>query len=112
MIGEPQFRLMKPSTILLNTARGPIVSQRALEQALEQRSILGAGLDVLENEPSGVDLAARFSNCIMTPHSAFYSQESVLEMRRTSALIVREALVHGKLQNVVNQVRDSDVVPV
>jgi phosphoglycerate dehydrogenase-like enzyme len=46
----------------------------------------------------------QFPNCIVTPHCAFYSQESLTEMRRKSALTVREALLHGRFLNVVNQV--------
>ena len=47
----------------------------------------------------------RFPNVIVTPHSAFYSQESLLEMRRKSALTVREALVNGRFMNIVNGVQ-------
>jgi D-3-phosphoglycerate dehydrogenase/C-terminal binding protein len=74
----------------------------ALVAALRTGEIAGAGLDVLENEPEGMAELLCFPNCIVTPHTAFYSQESLLEMRKKSALTVRDALLHGKLRNVVN----------
>lgn len=104
MIDTPQLQAMKPSAYLINTARGAIVRHAALVEALEQKWIAGAALDVLENEPYGVEPLIRFDNCIVTPHTAFYSQESIAEMRRTSAQIVRDALVDKKLTNVVNGV--------
>ena len=107
LIDDAQLRMMKPGSYLINTARGPIVRQEALEQALEKKWISGAALDVLEDEPNGAKGLMRFGNCIVTPHSAFYSQESFLEMRRTSAQIVRDALLEKKLINVVNGVRAS-----
>jgi phosphoglycerate dehydrogenase-like enzyme len=105
MIAEPQLRRMKRTAFLINTARGPIVEHRALERALAERWIAGAGLDVLEHEPRGLDLYLKFANCIVTPHSAFYSRESMVEMRRTSASIVRDALLDGIYRNIVNGVQ-------
>jgi phosphoglycerate dehydrogenase-like enzyme len=103
LIGEPQFALMKQSAYLVNTSRGPVVRYDALVQALASGSIAGAGLDVLEHEPAGGEIMLRFPNVIVTPHSAFYSQESLAEMRRKSAMTVREALVNGRFLNVVNR---------
>jgi len=105
LLDVPQLKSMKPTAYLVNTARGPVVAHAALEQALAEGWIAGAALDVLEHEPVGVELA-RFPNCLLTPHSAFYSQESMVEMRRTSAQIVRQALLHKQLINVVNGVRE------
>ncbi|HUP02734.1 MAG TPA: C-terminal binding protein [Bryobacteraceae bacterium] len=103
MISAPQFDLMKPSAFLINTARGAVVSHDALLEALSAKRIAGAGLDVLEREPEGSQDISRFPNAIVTPHSAFYSQESMVELRRKAALTVRDALLHGVLRNVVNQ---------
>ena len=96
---------MKPTAYLVNTARGAVVAHSALECALAQKWIAGAALDVLEHEPRGLELFTRFPNCLLTPHSAFYSQESIQDMRRSSAQIVRDALLHKRLMNVVNGVR-------
>jgi lactate dehydrogenase-like 2-hydroxyacid dehydrogenase len=105
MIGETELLRMKRTAYLINTARGAIVRHSAVERALREGWIAGAGLDVLEDEPLGLDLPARFSNCIVTPHSAFYSQDSMIEMRRSSADIVRDVLLHGRYRNIVNGVR-------
>jgi phosphoglycerate dehydrogenase-like enzyme len=103
MIGAPQFERMKSTAYLVNTARGAFVRHDALVEALAAGKIAGAGLDVLECEPEGIEAITRFPNCIVTPHSAFYSQESMVELRRKSALTVRDALADGKFRNVVNQ---------
>jgi phosphoglycerate dehydrogenase-like enzyme len=103
MIGVREFKLMKESAYLINTARGPVVSYDALLEALSQGWIAGAGLDVLEDEPFGASALQSFPNCIVTPHSAFYSRESLIEMRQKSALLARDALLHGRYNNVVNR---------
>jgi len=104
LIAARELARLKKSAYLVNTARGPVVSYEALFDALSRGAIAGAALDVLEDEPSGASALAQFPNCIVTPHSAFYSQESLIEMRTKSALIVRDALVHGRYANVVNRV--------
>ncbi len=107
LIDSTELRTMRRSAYLINTARGAIVRYPALEEALGQAWIAGAALDVLEHEPRGLEIARRFQNCIVTPHSAFYSQESILEMRRTSAELVRDALLQDTLRNVVNGVHNA-----
>lgn len=104
MIDIRELRAMKRTALLINTSRGGVVRQTAVEQALSERWIAGAGLDVLEHEPLGLEMFGAFENCILTPHSAFYSRESMREMRCTSAAIVRDALLHGRIANVVNGV--------
>ena len=103
MIDAPQFDRMKSTAYLVNTSRGAVICHDALVEALAAGKIAGAGLDVLEREPQGMDALTRFPNCIVTPHSAFYSQESMIELRRKAALTVRDVLMGGKLTNVVNQ---------
>jgi D-3-phosphoglycerate dehydrogenase / 2-oxoglutarate reductase len=77
MFSDDQFALMKPTSILVNTARGPIVDQAALVNALRSHQIAGAGIDVFEVEPvpAGSPLLA-LENVTLTPHSAFYSERS------------------------------------
>ena len=103
LIDIPQLRAMKPTAVVVNTARGAVIRHAAIDRALGDSWIAGAALDVLENEPEGLDLFARHPNCLVTPHSAFYSQESMEDLRRLSAVVVREAL-EGRLLNVVNGV--------
>ena len=76
MISTREFGWMKPGAFLINTARGPIVDQDALVQALRTNQIAGAGLDVFENEPvpAGNPLL-QMENVIVTPHSIAWTQE-------------------------------------
>lgn len=79
LIGEAQFALMKHDALLINTARGGLVDEDALLWALNQGSIAGAGIDVLQQEPpvaNCVLLEANLSNLIVTPHIAWASRES------------------------------------
>lgn len=77
LFGREQFAMMKPTAILVNTARGPIVEEAALVEALREGRIAGAGLDVFEREPLTADSPLyAFDNVALTPHSAFYSEFS------------------------------------
>ncbi len=76
LIGTSQFQLMKPNAILVNTARGPLIDQVALIEALRERRIGGAGLDVTETEPLPMnDPLLKLDNLVLTPHIASYSDE-------------------------------------
>ena len=77
LFSRDQFARMKPTAILVNTARGPIVDEAALVEALSSGQIGGAGLDVFEREPLSADSPLyAFDNVALTPHSAFYSEFS------------------------------------
>lgn len=79
MISSEAFSMMKPDAILINTARGGLVDEQALLQALEAKKIAGAGLDVLEEEPPSMHnalLSYRSDKLIVTPHIAWASRES------------------------------------
>jgi len=78
MIGEAQFALMKPSAILINTARGAIVEESALLAALESHRIAGAGLDVFAVEPLPPEHPfTRLPNVVLTPHCAGITPEAL-----------------------------------
>lgn len=70
LIGERELNLMKPSSILINTARGPIVDEKALVKALQAGTITGAGLDVFENEPAVEPELLTMENVVLLPHIA------------------------------------------
>jgi D-3-phosphoglycerate dehydrogenase / 2-oxoglutarate reductase len=76
LIGERELRRMKPSAILINTARGPVVDEPALVRALTEGWIAAAGLDVLEQEPPDPDNPLfKLANVLVTPHAAGHSDE-------------------------------------
>jgi len=97
IINEATLRMMKPTAILVNTARGDLVDQVALARALKEGVIAAAALDVLWDEGiSPDDPLLACDNLILTPHAAFYSEESSAELQRKGAEQARMAL-EGKL---------------
>src|SRR5215469_1147943 len=70
LISEREFHIMKPSAILINTARGPIVDEKALVRALQEKTIAAAGLDVFENEPAVEPELLTMENVVLLPHIA------------------------------------------
>ncbi len=71
LIGEPQFRILKPSAILVNISRGPIIQEDVLIQALQENWIAGAGLDTFKVEPLAPESPLwSLDNVVLTPHSA------------------------------------------
>jgi D-3-phosphoglycerate dehydrogenase len=95
---------MKPTAFLLNMARGPVVVQSALYEALVNRTIAGAALDVLEQEPPDPkDPLLQLENVIITPHASSGSIEAVTQLRRDTAQNVVDML-SGKLpRSIVNR---------
>ncbi len=77
---------MKKTAFLINTARGPVIEEQALIQALKSGIIAGAGLDVFESEPiSQESELLRMDNVIATPHCAWYSEEAISTLQRKVA---------------------------
>jgi D-3-phosphoglycerate dehydrogenase len=82
MFGYEQFRIMKKEAFLINTARGGLIKEQDLVRALEEGQIAGAGLDLLASEDfDSQNPLARFENVILTPHVAFYSEQSVRDLQ-------------------------------
>jgi phosphoglycerate dehydrogenase-like enzyme len=96
LIGKRELRLMKPTAYLINTARGPIVDEAALIEALRHRRIAGAGLDVFAQEPidPGHPLL-QLDNVVCTPHIGFVTQESY------------EQMLGGAVENIMNYLEGS-----
>lgn len=102
MIGAKELAKMKKSAILINTARGKVVDETALIEALKEKKIRGAGLDVFEKEPLPVnDPLTKLENVVLTPHIAFLTEESLEECTYFCIQNV-ERFIEGKPQNVVN----------
>ncbi|MBI4165582.1 MAG: hypothetical protein HY508_07605 [Acidobacteria bacterium] len=94
---------MKPTSLLINTSRGPVIDEQALLQALNDGRIAGAGLDVLSSEPpSPQDPLMLHPQTIVTPHAAFYSEESVVELQTTAARQMAGILSGRRPPNIVN----------
>jgi len=91
LIGEAELRRMKPTAFLVNTARGPIVSDDALYRGLREGWIAGAALDDIEEEPAKqrhwkpVNPLFTLPNVVMTPHAAYYSEEAIHTVRDFAA---------------------------
>ena len=103
LIGANELGLMKPDAVLINTARGGLVDERALLEALHKQQIGGAGLDVLQQEPPPADdplLSASLPNLIITPHTAWISRESRQRLINEIALNI-EAFKTGEIRNQV-----------
>lgn len=103
LIDAARLRAMKRTAYLINTARGPLVLESALVRALESGWIAGAALDVVEHEPPAPDHPLRrLENAILTPHVAFYSEESVQELQRKATDEVVRALSGQPPRSPVN----------
>ena len=112
LLNEDAFDAAKPGIIVVNTARGGIIDIDALHDAMRSDIVLAAGLDVLPNEPPNLDeplLAAWQGNeawikhrLVVTPHSAFFTPESLRDVRVFSARTVARYLRDGRLENCVN----------
>jgi phosphoglycerate dehydrogenase-like enzyme len=77
LIGAKDLGLMKPTAYIVNTSRGPIIEEKALLAALQERRIAGAGLDVFDVEPLPLDHPfRRLDNVVITPHLGYVSMEN------------------------------------
>ena len=113
LIGRDAFAAARRGMILINTARGPIIDLDALHDAMKDGIVLAAGLDVLPEEPVNVTvplIAAWLANepwirhrLVLTPHSAFYTPESMRDIRAFSARTAARYLRDGRLENCVNK---------
>lgn len=102
LIGTREFKQMKPTAMIINTARGPIIDEKALVQALQDKTIAGAGLDVFEQEPAVEPELLTMENVVLLPHIGSAS----LQTRTRMAMMAAENIVahaRGKRPpNVVN----------
>lgn len=98
MIGEKEFRLMKNTGYLINTSRAEIVNQNALLNALREKKIAGAGIDVYEKEPPINDPLLKLGNIITTSHIGAYTKEAIKKMGDIAAQNTLDVLMKGKCE--------------
>lgn len=103
IIDKSSLEKMKKSALIINTSRGGLIQENDLYAALIEKRVAGAALDVLEFEPprSAPELSS-LSNVIITPHTAFLSQDSVSELRTKASQEVARTINHGTPKNRVN----------
>ena len=86
MINRKSLKKMKKGAVVINTARGGLIDQKALYEELKSGHLGGAGLDVYEKEPLGKDPLAKLPNVVLTPHVGSYTEDSIM---RISEMVVR-----------------------
>ncbi len=91
-IGRAELDRVKHAAVLINTARGSLVDEDALHEALNDGRVRAAALDVLRTEPAPRASIADLPNVLVTPHAAWYSDESEAQLRTTVAQLVRDAV--------------------
>jgi D-3-phosphoglycerate dehydrogenase len=102
LFSDAVFSQMKPGALIVNTSRGPVVDEAALGRALDSKQIAGAALDVLEQEPPTSSPLFGRENVILTPHTSFYSVESLEELQTKAAEEVVRVLTGQPPRNPVN----------
>lgn len=108
MMGKEQFKKMKKTAFFINTARGSVVDEPSLVEALKTGEIQAAAIDVIEDEMNEESELFGMENCILTPHSAFLSEGSFYEGRRRCLEHLVQRLSEKKQQRPTNLV-NSDV---
>jgi len=108
LIGKREFDLMKSSACLINTSRGPVVDEAALVQALRERKIMAAGLDVYENEPALAPGLAELDNTVLLPHVGSATLETRTRMAEMATENLLAALEGRMPPNCLNCQKDYD----
>ncbi len=113
MIGEAQLKMMKPTTRIVNCARGGIINEDALYVALEKKIIAGAALDVFAEEPPVKNKRfEKLASCLVTPHLGASTEEAQIEVAIEAAQILADALKGGAIKNAVNAPATGAVPPI
>ncbi|MCI1956662.1 MAG: C-terminal binding protein [Oscillospiraceae bacterium] len=96
LIGEGELKKMKKTAFLINTARGAVVDEAALVKALRSGEILGAGIDVIEDEETEKSELFNLENTVITPHAAFISEDSFYDARKKALEQLVQRLSKGE----------------
>jgi D-3-phosphoglycerate dehydrogenase len=102
MIGAEQIKMMKPTVRLINCARGGIINEDAVYDALAEKRIAGAALDVYPKEPPENTRFNEFENCVVTPHLGASTEEAQIEVAVEAAQILVDAIKGGPIRNALN----------
>jgi D-3-phosphoglycerate dehydrogenase len=105
MIGRRELGLLPEGAVVVNTGRGAVIDEEALVAALESGRLAGAGLDVFAAEPLPLDHPLRtHPNAVVTPHTAYYSEESLQACREHTVTSLLDALAGRQPRTLVNDV--------
>jgi D-3-phosphoglycerate dehydrogenase len=111
MIDAEQIQKMKPTVRLVNCARGGIINEDALYEALAENRIAGAALDVYPKEPPENTRFTEFEHCIATPHLGASTEEAQIEVAVEAAQILVDAIKGGPVRNALNAPSTAGAVP-
>jgi D-3-phosphoglycerate dehydrogenase len=111
MIDTEQIKMMKPTVRLVNCARGGIINENALYDALAEKRIAGAALDVYPVEPPENKRFTDFESCLVTPHLGASTEEAQIEVAVEAAQILADALKSGPVRNAINAPSVSGAMP-
>ncbi|MHC4622430.1 MAG: phosphoglycerate dehydrogenase [Planctomycetota bacterium] len=111
MIDAEQIRLMKPTVRLINCARGGIINEDALYDALAEKRIAAAALDVFPTEPPENTRFSELDNCVVTPHLGASTEEAQIEVAVEAAEILVDAIRGGPVRNAINVPSVSGAMP-
>ena len=100
LIGAEELKLMLPTAVLINTARGSLVDEKALIESLRNKEIFGAGLDVFENEPKISPELLGMDNVILTPHAGTQTYVGRMDMQREVAANILNFFAGGEINKV------------
>ncbi|RCW46348.1 MULTISPECIES: D-glycerate dehydrogenase [unclassified Halanaerobium] len=102
LIGKNEFKLMKNTAVIINTARGPIINESELVKALKKGEIAGAALDVFEDEPAVHPELLKMNNVVLTPHTASATTETRNKMAEIAAQNLIDFFAGNKVEHQVN----------
>ena len=102
LVDEKAIRLMKKTAVLVNTARGAVIDEKAMINALKQGRISGAALDVFENEPSVPEELLLMGNVVLAPHTGTATMETRIEIARIASKNIIDFFLTGKTEYPVN----------
>lgn len=102
MISAEQLKMMKPTARLVNCARGGIINENDLYEALKAGTIAGAALDVFPTEPPENTGFKEIDNCVVTPHLGASTEEAQIEVAVEAARILADAIMGGPIKNALN----------